>query len=755
MKPTLSLCMIVKDEAHNLPRLLKSVEGCFDEIHITDTGSTDNTVEIAKDAGCIVHHFDWVNDFAAARNYSFSHTKTDYIMWMDADDVLGNKDEFLRWRDNVMCMAEYWFVNYNYAYDDKGNAICTFARERVVKRAKKIPWKYFIHEGMVPEPGQNPVAQAVNTWSVNHMRTQKDIEADRGRNLKYIEERLERGEEIPTRLKFYHGKELFDAGMYAKSFDVLDSIDLKQLEGHDRILTIQYMVKGLHLKSGDEKCPAVRDRLIERAYRTAVNASILSPKRAEFHVLAGDSKIMQGKADEALPHYGAAKNCPLTSDMNPLFKADDLYGFIPSEQIARIHLTMGNLDLAEKEAKECYEVYRRPSTQELLAQIVRCKSIKSGDYAKDLKETEEIVISCMPGSCTYEWDDVIYKMKGIGGSETAAVEVAEYLAQKTGRTVIVFNDREKERITESGVHYRSNQEMRDYFLTYKPYRHIAWRHNIKLTTAPTYLWNHDLAAPGVNNYRNYDKLLCLSDFHKNFSNVISGVPFEKIAVFRNGIDTDKFKKFDYLKKEPLRVMYSSSPDRGVDRAIKVVERAREKARLNIQLHVYYGFDVMDKHNIKTTAIGQSVDELRDLVYNTDFVVYHGNVEQRQLAKDMMKSSVWLYPTWFMETFCITAIECLQARCFPLARAVGGLKDTLKSADDRKMAKLVSRDCITDEDIEFWADELIDALKNEKWRDIIPELFDHSWASVTDDLIGIMDAEPLEKKEQELELSKVQ
>jgi len=47
-RPSISLCIIVKNEEHNLPRLLKSVEGCFDEICITDTGSTDKTVEIAE-----------------------------------------------------------------------------------------------------------------------------------------------------------------------------------------------------------------------------------------------------------------------------------------------------------------------------------------------------------------------------------------------------------------------------------------------------------------------------------------------------------------------------------------------------------------------------------------------------------------------------------------------------------------------------------------------------------------------------------
>ena len=94
-RPSISLCIIVKNEEHNLPNLLKSVEGCFDEICITDTGSTDNTVKVAESFGCKVSHFKWVYDFSSARNFNFSQAKSDYIMWMDGDDFLETKEQFI------------------------------------------------------------------------------------------------------------------------------------------------------------------------------------------------------------------------------------------------------------------------------------------------------------------------------------------------------------------------------------------------------------------------------------------------------------------------------------------------------------------------------------------------------------------------------------------------------------------------------------------------------------------------------------
>ena len=86
--PTISLCMIVKNEEANLARCLDSVVGLVDEMIIVDTGSTDRTVEIALRYTEKVCSYTWRDDFSDARNESFSRAVMDYCMWMDADDVL-------------------------------------------------------------------------------------------------------------------------------------------------------------------------------------------------------------------------------------------------------------------------------------------------------------------------------------------------------------------------------------------------------------------------------------------------------------------------------------------------------------------------------------------------------------------------------------------------------------------------------------------------------------------------------------------
>jgi glycosyltransferase involved in cell wall biosynthesis len=97
----LSLAMIVKNEARCLARCLQSVRGVVDEIVIADTGSTDDTVKIASACGANVVHYQWSNDFAAARNFALEHTTGDWILVLDADE----------WADERLCAEIRKFIS--------------------------------------------------------------------------------------------------------------------------------------------------------------------------------------------------------------------------------------------------------------------------------------------------------------------------------------------------------------------------------------------------------------------------------------------------------------------------------------------------------------------------------------------------------------------------------------------------------------------------------------------------------------------
>ena len=91
-RPSLSLCMIVKNEEKYLPRCLESLKPLVDEMIIVDTGSSDATRDIAEVFGAKVFDFKWNDDFAAARNHSLEQATGDWILVMDADEVIAAKD---------------------------------------------------------------------------------------------------------------------------------------------------------------------------------------------------------------------------------------------------------------------------------------------------------------------------------------------------------------------------------------------------------------------------------------------------------------------------------------------------------------------------------------------------------------------------------------------------------------------------------------------------------------------------------------
>lgn len=743
-RPTITLCVIMKDEIRNIRRMIESVEGCFDHIVMVDTGSTDGSREWAVNnaagvAKCpvTVKDFKWIDDFAAARNFSMEGVDTDYVMWMDLDDVLSNKEEFKRWRDNVMELSDFWLATYNYAFQED-KPVCSFLRERAIRTSKRFKWQYFVHEGMIAEEAVQ--ANVAMNWTIDHKRTEEDYKQDYERNVSMLEERA-KVEELHPRLQWYLGKELHDKGRFAEAYVWLNKVvDHKNLELHDRILCHEYLSRVCLQRFFKEELHRPQHErdlmLVVKSQQIALQGLALAPTRAEFFCLVGDCLVQMSKEKEALPFYAAAKSClkPSGNENGFLFINHPAYDHIPRNAIAGIKFKLGDLDGAILEAKECLRLFGDAQTKEMLTTFLNLKSKMDSHVHSAKTETDEIVFSCLPGAHPYQFDEEVYEKSGIGGSETALVEVARHLRKKTGRTVIVFNSREGRKYCKSGVEYRPSQEMYDYFTKFKPEVHIAWRHNTKLTDAKTYLWCHDLYTPGAEVHKNFEKHICLSDFHKNYVMANQNIPESKIVLSRNGVNKERFAA--EIVKNENKIIWPNSPDRGLERAIDIVEKAR-KVKPDLELHIFYGMDNMKKYGMAAQA-----QKLEEMIAVRPWIKYHGNVEQRVLAKEMQEAVVWLYPANFIESYCITAIEALYAKCFPLVRELGALKDTLRPAADREMARLLYLNAETDEQREVWAKELLYILDNKSWEKIDISDVDYSWAGVADDFIKITNLKTL-------------
>ena len=95
LKETISLCMIVKNEENNLAKCLASVKLLINEMIVVDTGSTDTTKTMAGKNGARIYDFAWTGNFGEARNFSLSQASCDWILILDADEVISPSDHYL------------------------------------------------------------------------------------------------------------------------------------------------------------------------------------------------------------------------------------------------------------------------------------------------------------------------------------------------------------------------------------------------------------------------------------------------------------------------------------------------------------------------------------------------------------------------------------------------------------------------------------------------------------------------------------
>ncbi|MCR5402906.1 MAG: glycosyltransferase, partial [Butyrivibrio sp.] len=219
---TISVCMIVRDEEPVLERCLNNVRQFADELIIVDTGSKDSTREIACCFTDRVYDFEWVDDFAAARNYSYDKASCDYVMWLDADDDMEAEDieKVLELKQNMPPSVDA--VLFSYAGDrDPAEPLLDSAliRDRLIRRSLKPRWEYPIHEVIKLRPEWRIVCRP--DIRIFH---RKKVVNEEGRNLRIMEKALSEGLTMDNYIRGYYVRELTSAGRYEEAETVFDTL---------------------------------------------------------------------------------------------------------------------------------------------------------------------------------------------------------------------------------------------------------------------------------------------------------------------------------------------------------------------------------------------------------------------------------------------------------------------------------------------------------------------------------------------------
>ncbi|NGP43865.1 glycosyltransferase family 2 protein [Bacillaceae bacterium SIJ1] len=203
----ISLCMIVKNEEEVLGDCLESVKGIADEINILDTGSTDRTKEVAARFTDRIYDFEWVDHFAKARNAAFAKATKPYILWLDADDLLLEKDrvKLLALKKQLAPEVDAVSMFYHTMFDENGNVSFEYRRNRLVKRENGFRWHGAVHEYLAV--GGHIVESDI---AITHQKNKKTNQLPKDRNLKIYERMLEKNEEMTPRDLYYFANELKD-----------------------------------------------------------------------------------------------------------------------------------------------------------------------------------------------------------------------------------------------------------------------------------------------------------------------------------------------------------------------------------------------------------------------------------------------------------------------------------------------------------------------------------------------------------------
>ena len=219
---TLGIGMIVKDEELVMERFLNNFSDCVDQIVIVDTGSTDKTMDIINNyikenetrAEIILLEHPWNNNFGEARNYAFEHVTTDYVMWMDCDDVIdintygffASFDDYCKQHGN----PDQFTMEYLLSRDANGQKSSKMRRLRIVKNDGDYKWEGHIHECIVSSKKQKKECYIEDDFYIEHRK----IKPHGDRNLKIFESMIENGDPMTNRDQVYYGHELFYNGRY-------------------------------------------------------------------------------------------------------------------------------------------------------------------------------------------------------------------------------------------------------------------------------------------------------------------------------------------------------------------------------------------------------------------------------------------------------------------------------------------------------------------------------------------------------------
>lgn len=337
---TISLCMIVKNEEDCLGKCLDSLKGIVDEMIVVDTGSTDDTIRIAKERGAQVYNFKWTGDFSDARNYAFSLAKCDYIYSADADEELDedNRQRFLKLKEDIgelnVDIVQMYYCNqlsfrtvYNYDRE---------LRPKLFRRIRYFVWEDPIHEQVALEP-----VICDSDIEIQH----RPKESHASRDLASFRKAVAEGRRLSRRLHGMYARELFLAGddedfIWAKDYFMASTTDTNR--SLDEIKEASCVLA--HIAVIEDSA----DIMLKYSLKDAT-----TEMSSEMCYELGDYYYNKKDLDEAIVwYYNAAYECTSILDIKKNLE-------LPRLALAKCYRDLGNEEQAKDYEREAADVQNR------------------------------------------------------------------------------------------------------------------------------------------------------------------------------------------------------------------------------------------------------------------------------------------------------------------------------------------------------------------------------------------------------------
>lgn len=717
-KAPLAIALIARNAGKTLGACLDSIVPYAEQVLVcVDETTTDDTVQVAREHGAEVHEGLVVSEphecpkhgkvmaqhFAKARQRSFDLLRKDlpWHGWIDADDIVQGGDKLAEVLARCGDVIGGVWLPYHYSrVGVDGPTATLFDRERIVRHSIGWAWQHRVHEILAPigRPTESINWTRTDNVAIYHQGEGHDTEGSAKRNILLLEIDLEENPK-DARAIFYMGNQYFALSEWQAAIYWYEQA-LEAENVYQRWQTAIYLSMAYERVGDLVKCKEFAHFALDIApyhpepyLRLAVAAMLMGDaQRCEFWTHLADSM--------APAPFFAFKN-PLDLSYNARVTLGQAYGANGQISRARAELEKAASVIPSPVVLEGIADFRQKEKEASLASAYTHVLAGLPDAARvefavppDVWKFGRVRDTVVPvllarrngaqpraifycGRSLEPWGPPSIDSTGIGGSETAVIQIAKRFAAD-GWRVDVYNEPDKYEGEYEGVGYWGLNRLR---AGERADLLVSWRnpqaHSLPIDRRVSVLWQHDLnqgPSAGVDMAK-WDKILAVSQWHADYLSNVYGLANTGFAP--NGIDLDRFA--NPVKRVPWRCVYASSPDRGLGNLLRMWKTI-SAGEPGAELHIAYGWESFDK----SIALGAQrlipiKQDILTLLESTPQVKWRGRLPQDELAKLYQESYAWLYPTPFLEVSCISAMESLAGGCVPIVSTAGALPETVGDA----------------------------------------------------------------------------